>query len=59
MAVRDLSDMTADQVKETLRELTDLGEVALKADLYPWQESFRNDQDVLKYDPTDPTQHRI
>ena len=58
-AVRDLSNMTEDQVKEVLQELNALGEVALKANVLPWQESVPQDTDTIVYDAHDPRQHMI
>lgn len=48
--------MTVEQIKAQLQELNSIGEVALKADLYPWQESVPKDMDTITYNPADPTQ---
>jgi len=44
---------------EKLRELQEIGNVALKADIYPWQESAKQDKDVIDYDKTDHNQHHL
>jgi hypothetical protein len=31
----------------------------LKANLYPWQESYNQDVDILDYDPHDPHMHHV
>lgn len=51
--------MSPAEVKEKLRELVEIGEVALKANLYPWQESSPKDIDCVDYDPRDFGQHHV
>jgi len=58
-ARRDLTDLNETEIMEKLRELQELGNIALKADIYPWQESSKQDKDVIDYDKTDPNQHHL
>jgi len=58
-ANRDISYMNEAEVKEKMRELVEIGEVALKANLYPWQQSSPTDEDVVDYDRHDPHQHHV
>jgi len=58
-AQRDLTNLTPQQCLEKLRELQELGAVALKADLYPWQESVPKNHDVVDYDRGHPDHHHL
>eukprot|EP01125_Pyxidicula_operculata_P021858 TRINITY_DN8706_c0_g1_i1.p1 TRINITY_DN8706_c0_g1~~TRINITY_DN8706_c0_g1_i1.p1 ORF type:complete len:134 (+),score=34.58 TRINITY_DN8706_c0_g1_i1:23-424(+) len=58
-AHRELANLSEEEIKLQLKELVELGAVALKADVYPWQESVPKDEDVIPYDPQDPTMHHV
>uniref|UniRef100_A0A6B2LRF9 Ribosomal protein/NADH dehydrogenase domain-containing protein n=1 Tax=Arcella intermedia TaxID=1963864 RepID=A0A6B2LRF9_9EUKA len=58
-AMRDLTDLSDKQVYEKMKELVDIGEVAIKANLFEWQQSYKRDEDVVDYDPEDPRMHSI
>lgn len=51
--------MSQEEIKEQLRELVEIGEVALKANLYPWQEGSPKDIDCVDYNPRDFSQHHV
>lgn len=59
IANRDLSNLNEDDIMEKLRELQEIGAVALKADVYPWQEGSLQDKDIIDYNKNDPTQHHL
>jgi len=59
IAQRDLTDLSAEECLEKLKELQQIGNVALKADIYPWQESVPKDKDIVDYDRHDPTMHNV
>lgn len=57
---RDITDMDEHQIKEQLRQMVEIGEVSLKADLYPWQEGYKHKmEDCIDFDPHDPDQQHI
>lgn len=56
-ARREIKNKNAEEILDYLKELNDIGEVALKADLYMWQESYPKDKDVKDYHPYDPLQN--
>lgn len=58
-AERVVENLTQEEIKSKLKELVDIGEFALKANLYPWQESSPKDIDCVDYDPRDFGQHHV
>jgi len=58
-STRELADLSEAEVKEKLRELYEIGTVALKANLYPCQESVPQDLDIVNYDPYNPDMHHL
>jgi len=58
-ALRDISYMNESEVKEKLRELVEIGDVALKANIHPWQQSSPTDEDVVDYDRHNPDHHHV
>jgi len=58
-AHRDLSNLSEEECLEKLRELVELGNIALKANIYPWQESVPKDTDIVYYDRQDPKKQHL
>eukprot|EP01130_Rhizamoeba_saxonica_P005312 TRINITY_DN2132_c0_g1_i1.p1 TRINITY_DN2132_c0_g1~~TRINITY_DN2132_c0_g1_i1.p1 ORF type:complete len:140 (+),score=26.24 TRINITY_DN2132_c0_g1_i1:31-420(+) len=52
-----IGDKTEPQIFAKLKELNDIGEATLKADLLPWQSSYPQDADIVDYNPMDIRQH--
>ncbi len=46
---RDLTNLSEQQVEQTLKELVQIGQVALKADMYHFQQSVPADEDVTDF----------
>lgn len=46
---RDLTNLNEQQVEQTLKELVQIGQVALKADMYHFQQSVPADTDVTDF----------
>ena len=56
---RDITGKSAEEIRSELEKLVGLGEHFLKADLYPWQESYQQDDDIVDYDPQNPHMHHV
>jgi len=57
-AHRALTGLSVEECLEKLKELQQIGTFALKADIYPWQESVPKDKDIVDYDRQDPAMHQ-
>jgi len=57
VAHRSLTNLSAEECLGKLKELQQIGTVAIKADIYRWQESVPKDIDIVDYDRNDPSMH--